>query len=245
MNISVFKKIDISEKAGRVYLALLRLGPSSVRQLADECDLNRGTTYDALKLLQERGLVRYFKARTKQQFVAEDPAVLESLVAAQEAALARTKQAVHELIPELQALHHSGGERPIAKYYTQDELQHILLDVLETCEHAEDPMYRIYSAAGVRTCLYEAYPEFTQERIRRGIHVRALAIGDGGRLHGLDERKYLSQVSQDTPTYILIYPGKTAYISLDAKGSPIGVVIENHGISFTQQQLFDVLWNQY
>ena len=47
VDISLLKKLGFTDKCAQVYLALLRLGPSSVRALAEESGLNRGTTYDA------------------------------------------------------------------------------------------------------------------------------------------------------------------------------------------------------
>jgi hypothetical protein len=118
-----------------------------------------------------------------------------------------------------------------------------LQDVLDTCEASDELNYRIYSSSGIREYLYEDFPTFSDVRIGKGIAVKAIAFGEGGELRGLDERKWLkSEVS--TPTYIIIYPGKTAYISLDAKNELVGVVIENEGICETQKVIFDSLWDK-
>ena len=70
MNINYLKKLGFSDKVAKVYLGLLLLGPSSVRTLAEHVEYNRGTTYDALKWLQEEGVVSFFKKDSKQHFVA-------------------------------------------------------------------------------------------------------------------------------------------------------------------------------
>jgi sugar-specific transcriptional regulator TrmB len=80
MDISLLKKIGFPDKSAAIYLALLRLGPSSVRNLAEKCELNRGTTYDALKWLQDQGVVNYYQKDTKQLFVAEDPERLKLIM---------------------------------------------------------------------------------------------------------------------------------------------------------------------
>lgn len=256
MNINLLKKLGFSDKSAKIYLALLQLGPSSVRSLADFCDLNRGTTYDALKWLQEQGVVNYYKKESKQHFVAEDPAKLHDIIEQQKQELLRLDGSLDTFIPELQALHHSGGERPVAKYYDAKHIAEILEDVLITCEHDREATYRIYSSEGLREYLYADFPTFSDVRIAKGISVKVLAIGDGGELRGLDERKWLSISSKQehdsgasvhnlynsVPTYIIIYPGKTAYISLNAKEEPIGVVIENDGVYQTQRFIFDQLW---
>jgi len=242
MDITLLKKLGFSDKSAMVYLELLRLGPSSVRKLASACELNRGTTYDALNWLKDAGVVTYYKQDTKQFFVAEDPTRLHQMVAREEEELHATDKKLDELIPELQALHHRGGERPVARYYEKDEIKDILEDVLLTCEDKERPMYRAISTEGIRSTLYHDFPTFSDVRIAKGIAVKVLAIGKGGELRGLDERKWID-AAQEKPTYIIIYPGKTAYISLNAKDEPIGVVIENDGIYETQKVMFDTLWN--
>jgi hypothetical protein len=102
-------------------------------------------------------------------------------------------------------------------------------------------LYRIYSAAGIREYLYDDFQSFSDARIARGIRVQVIALGEGGETRGLDERKWLGG-NPTTPTYIIIYPGKTAYISRDQHNAPVGVVIENEGIARTQSIIFDSLW---
>lgn len=241
MDINLFKKLGFSDKSAKIYLALLGLGPSSVRKLAKSCELNRGTTYDALKWLQDQGVVNFFKKESKQLFVAEDPNHLKGLIDKKEQDLRDVERSVDQFIPELQALFYRGGERPMAKYYEKSELNIILEDILETCEQGLDKTYRIYSAEGVREYLYENFSTFSDARVAKGISVKVIAVGKGGELRGLDERKWL-EVKNETPTYIIIYPGKTAYISLNAKSEPVGVVIENSGVYETQKIIFDELW---
>jgi len=242
MDIGILKKLGFTDKCAKIYLALLRLGPSSVRRLAQNCDLNRGTTYDALKWLQDEGIVTFYQKDTKQYFVAEKPEKLLEMIKRRDEELHDLNNDIEKIIPELQALHNKGGERPVARYFEKSELHHILEDVLETCEQSDEKRYCMYSSAQVRGYLYQDFSTFSDVRISKGIKVNVIAIGDGGELRGLDERKHL-HTFQDTSTCIIVYPGKTAYISLDAKGEPVGVVIENEGIYETQKLIFDNLWN--
>jgi hypothetical protein len=89
--------------------------------------------------------------------------------------------------------------------------------------------------------LYDQFPTFSDVRVAKGIRVQAIALGDGGELRGLDERKWLKK-DLVTPTYMILYPGKTASISLDAKGDPMGVVIENEGVYEMQRTIFEEIW---
>lgn len=242
MDIDVLKKLGFSDKSAKVYLALLSLGPSSVRVLAERADLNRGSTYDALKWLQDQGVVSFYKQEKKQFFVAESPGKLEHLLQVREEELKTVERKLEKVIPELRALYDSGGARPVARYFDKKGLKDILEDVLETTASSDEKVYRIYSAEGLRKYLYKDFPSYSDARVAKGISVQVIALGKGGELRGLDERKWIEE-SSETPTYIMIYPGKTAYISLNGKGEPVGVVIENQGVYETQRLIFDRLWN--
>ncbi len=243
MDISIFKKLGFSDRESRIYLALLVLGPSSVRQLAKKTELNRGGIYEALKWLREMELVSFYEKDTKQYFVAEEPNKLHEMVKRQTQALTEVDKKLKEVVSELKSVYDRGGERPVARYYEKGEIRQILEDVLEKCEKHCVMEYRVYSDANIREYLYEGFETFSDARVAKGIAVKVIALGGGGELRGLDERKWLNK-KNSTPTYIIIYPGSTAYISLNAKGDLVGVVIENDGVSATQQNIFDALWEK-
>lgn len=238
----LLQSLGFSDKAANIYLALLSLGPSSVRKLAEKAGLNRGTVYDTLKWLQEENLVDYYEKDSKQYFVAEDPSRLQDLLNRRSAVLNDLDKKMSDFIPELKSIYDKGGERPVARYYEKKDVHKILEDVLNTCEKTGENLYRIYSTAGIRENIYDDFPSFSDARVAKGIRVKVIAIGAGGELRGLDERKWLEIKDQSTPTYIIIYKGKTAYISLNAQHEPVGVVIENNGVYETQKNIFDSLW---
>ncbi|PIR04326.1 MAG: transcriptional regulator [Candidatus Magasanikbacteria bacterium CG11_big_fil_rev_8_21_14_0_20_39_34] len=251
MEANYLKKLGFSDKSVKIYLALLSLGPSSVRKLAEKTGINRGTTYDILKELLEHGVVSYAHKDTKQKFFAENPDKLHKIVESRRNDLERAEREIDKALPELQALYSKAGDRPIARYYTREQIQDILEDILEVCSESEEKMYRIYSTQGIREYIYEDFPTFSDVRVARGIEVKVIAIGDGGELRGLDQRKWMTEKNTEqgettdgkpVETYIIMYPGKTAYISLNAQDEPVGVVIENEGVYQTQRNIFDNLW---
>jgi len=245
MDITIFKKLGLSEKETIVYLSLLEHGAVSVRNLAKAADLNRGTTYDILKKLQDLGLVSFFHKNTKQHFVAEDPDKILKLLANRQVELDKAKEKIKELVPELKSLQEKGGDKPVTKFYEgKPGVKFILDDILISMKALSQKDYYVYSAAGVREDVYGAYPEFNKKRIKRNIKANTISLSAGGGTYGLDERKWLKteKASEGNMTYILIYADKCAYISRDSRNNPVGVIIENKMIYETQKTLFKEMW---
>jgi HTH-type transcriptional regulator, sugar sensing transcriptional regulator len=244
MDITILKKIGLSDKEIKVYLKLLEYGAISVRSLAELTELNRGTTYDILKKLQEIGLVSFYHQDTKQKFVAEDPDKLYKVINDQEDELKKAKSKIKEMIPELKSLQEKGGNRPITKLYeSKDGIRQILEDLLQTMETEKNKEYYVYSATKASDDINKAFPEFTKQRIKKGINVKAISLAKGGGVYGLDERRWLA-TNEESATFIIIYAGKCAFISRDSSGNPVGVIIENLAIYETQKIIFLNLWEK-
>lgn len=244
MDITILKKLGLSDKEIKVYFSLLEHGAISVRGLSELTDLNRGTVYDILKRLQEMGLVSYYHQETKQKFVAEDPEKLLKLAEDKEDELRKLKDGINEMVPELKSRQDKGGQRPATKFYENKAgVRTILQDVLSVMagRPEDEREYYIYSATNVSADIKAAYPDFTKDRIKRKIRVKSVSLAQGGGLHGLDERRWLGS-NEESATFILIYYNKCAFISRDSQEKPVGVIIENKMIYETQKTIFLRLW---
>jgi sugar-specific transcriptional regulator TrmB len=241
-------QFGLNEKEISVYLSLISLGPSPVRLIAKQARVNRGTTYDILKSLIGLGLVSYYKQYgkedKKQYFVAETPQKLLDAIENKKRGLETLKVELKKSLPELESMYEKSGARPVVKYYEGNGgVRTILQDVFDTLGKLRGRLYHVYSSADIRNYLHKAYPNFTKDRIKAGISVKVIAIGRGGELVGLDERKWLLQ-EESSPAYILIYSGKVAMISLDATGQPVGVVVEDQALYETQRMIFEFNWEK-
>jgi sugar-specific transcriptional regulator TrmB len=241
----VLEKLGLSPKEVRVYVTLLKEGPSSVRQMAAATGINRGTVYDSLKNLQAMGLARFYNKETKQYFVAEPPVKLEDLARERMDELERANEKLTHVIAELDSVYDGGSREPVARMYEGPEgIKVILEDVLSSMELMKEKEYYVYSSSAVRDAgLYSAFPTYTAERIDARIRVRNISLGKAGTTAGLDERKWIP-ATESSPTYILIYAGKVANIFLDKSGQLVGLIIDNKGIYETEKLLFASLWER-
>lgn len=239
---TTLKQLGLSDKEIRVYLALLHDGPSSVRTLATAAEVNRGTTYDILKTLIKRGLVSYYHQDTHQYFLAEDPEKLNGFLRDRIQELEESKHDVEKIIPELKSVYDRAEDKPVVKYYQGSKgVRTVLNDVLDVMSEAEDREYYVYSASDIRQHLYEGFPNFAKERVKRKIKCKVIAVGSGGQLWGMDERRWLSK-TEGSPTYMIIYHKKLCLISLDKHGQPIAMIVSDPGLYQTNKMIFEQLW---
>lgn len=240
----LLKSLGYSDKEIAVYLTVLSTGPAPVRKIATAAEVNRGTTYDILRSLLEQGLISYYHQEKKQYFVAENPDRLLAVIDTKTENLQQAKKEVSDALPELSSLFAQAGEKPVVKYYEGlVGVRRILEDVLETVGHLSEKKYIVYSSTTIRDVLYKAYPEYTKHRIAEKISVRAIAIGSGGEEAPLSSRRWLTK-EEGAPTYMIVYGGKTAFISVSKAGEPRGVILEDHATSETQTLLFEQLWKR-
>ncbi len=241
---AILQKIGLSDKEIKVYLSCLRLGPSPVRKISAEAGINRGTAYDILKALIELGLVSYYHQDKHQYFMAEEPERLRTVLDKKEEQLRDVKAEVADIIPQLKSIYDKAGAKPVVKYYDGSAgIKFILQDVLSSCVKNRQTEYYTFSSSTIKNILYQAYPEFSADRIKAEINVKAVSIGPGGQKQGLDERKWLTE-KESAPTYTLIYAGKVAMISVDNNGNPLGVMIEDENIYQTQKMVFEFIWGK-
>lgn len=243
---NLLKEYGLSDKEIAVYLALIKLGPSPVRVLSSESKVNRGTTYDILKDLIIQGLVSYYNKESHQFFTAESPDKLVLALEQKQKDLERVKEKIQENLPQLRQAFGQQGGKPIMKLFEgQKGLRQILEDILHTMDRADEKIYFVYSSANVRKNVYQSMPDFSDRRIKRKIFVQTIALGPGGQLVGLDDRKWMNKEERELgATYQIIYGGKVAHISLDNSENPVGVVIENQAIYKTQKMIFEFNWSK-
>lgn len=240
------KDFGLSSKEIAVFTALLDIGLSDVKAIVTRSGVNRGTCYDVLESLEDQGLVVRSEQGKLFKFSSISPERLIQVLNDKRNKLEHFQKEIESNLPELMARFGAGGGKPkVSVWEGKSGIHTILADVLDSVSKLKVKEYSVFSSSGLRESIYKAMPEFSKERIKKGIKVKTIAIGDGGRLVGLDERKWLTKKEANAAsTYELIYADKVAHISLSESGSPIGVIIQNPDINSTQKIIFQSLWER-
>jgi len=242
---SILTKLGLTQQDAQVYMALLKAGPTSIRQVAKATKINRGTTYEALKRLVNLGLVGSRTQGNRGHYFAEPPQKINDLIDEKQHEINQIKGQASELISTLKAFGDWNVGGPKVRFFEDDEgVVAILKDVLTTTAKLEPKDYCVYSSRALRQYIYRRFPGFTKRRVKEGIFVRTIAIGTGGDPLQTAERKWLPESkNESSSSYNLIYGDKFALISVSSDLTPYGVVIEDAGVAAMQRLLFNNLWH--
>src|ERR1035437_3058977 len=117
---ALLKGLDIADNEAVTYAALLRLESTSIRKIAADTGINRGTTYDALKKLMTHGLVSVKQNGKREQYTAESPDKIYDIIRDKRRDLLDVSEAAKRVIPDLLSRTASRQGRPLVRYYEDD-----------------------------------------------------------------------------------------------------------------------------
>lgn len=240
-----FEEIGLDNRDKRVYEALLAKPQSSLRTIAANTSINRGSVYESIKRLLSQGLVGSIQIGKQRRYSASEPrAIIQLLQERQDQAIAAQLTATH-YISSLEAIKPPvETPQPFARFYEDHEgIAAVLRDVIATCSSGERVGYRVISTKEVRTFMYHNFANFTQRRIAEKIPVKVIAVEEGGVTEKFSERRWLTPSRGKSPNcYTIIYGTKTAFISKSETNVLLATVIDNEGVADLQKELFDRIW---
>lgn len=240
-----FAQIGLDTRDRRVYEALLEQPQASLRQLAANTGINRGSVYESIKQLVAAGLVGSIQSGKQQRYIAQDPSLIIELLQERQRQAKNAESHASTYIEHLsQTIHKSSKAPSFAIYYEGDEgMAAILRDVLKTMRSQTNKRYYVISSKKIRHYIYANFRNYTRQRIKEGVEVSVIAIGEGGEQDALANRRWMDmQTNVDPNCYTIIYGDKTAFISLNEQNLLSGIVIENSGVTNVQKEQFERLW---
>ncbi len=239
-----FEEIGLETRDKRVYEALVANPQSSLRKIAADTGINRGSVYESIKKLAEQGLVGSIEVGKQRRYTASNPGVIIELLRERQQQTVTAQAAAELYITNLPQPSEPTHTTSFATFYEDHEgIAAVLRDVLATCRNQPEHLYRVISTTRVRQYMYHNFSNFTQRRIAENIMVRVIGVGSGGAPDMLSERKILVATRGEEPNcYTLIYGDKTALITLGETNVLSAIVIDNPGVASLQKELFDHQW---
>jgi len=240
------ENIGLSEKEAAVYMASLELGQSAVQKIAEQAGIKRATTYVIIESLMNKGLVSSIEKGKKTFFVAEDPENIKRLIQKQKSEISEREEIVKDLIPELDLLFKTTGERPVVRFF----------EGIEGIKTIREDFKKggIKETFGILSLdmLFKMFPkheeEITKHRVGQKVKSRVIYTHSKGRVSGATDPQKLRE-SRFVPNELFnfegdmsIYGDKVAITSFNKEKKPISILIEDKTISEFMRKIFELAW---
>src|SRR3989338_7677091 len=128
-------KIGLDEKEAEVYETLLSLGKAGMGQLLNKVSLKRGTCYNAVYGLKDKGLVNELEERGRKVFQVESPDRLAGVLKTNEQSLKEAEQTLIGSLPSLKSAYNLIMHRPNVRFFEgEEEVEQVRADSLTSSE---------------------------------------------------------------------------------------------------------------
>jgi HTH-type transcriptional regulator, sugar sensing transcriptional regulator len=227
------REIGLSDGEAKVYLALLKLGPSPVSNVKQETQLHRTTIYDFVEKLLNKGLISYVIQNNVKFFKAANPERLLEYVKEKEESI---KQIMSEL-KELSSMEKQ--EVRVEIYKGREGFKTVLNDIIKTKQNIVS--YGIDERKFMKRfpILMENY--FAKER-EAGIKERILTaehIKEEYQSKSTEYRRIPKQFFNPTPT--IVYGEKVLIIIQEPF---VCILIEQKELADSYRKYFEMLWEK-
>lgn len=222
----------------KVYLSARELGSSTAQNIATKAKISRTATYEAIELLQKRGLVSVSTIGKKHLFSAEDPErIVEYLKKEQQ----RAQTTLHDIERSVEGIWLlSGGSRPIMKVYEGEEALHAYFSHVASVKPKEwleiSNLDDVYRHLDEKTLLKarDAFSGLSPETFRL-LHRGKLR----NPIRGIQYREVTSSLG-DFHGNIAVYDDCIALVTY--VGKLTSIIIESPALAETMRVTFELAW---
>jgi len=244
--INELEKVGLSDKEAQVYLASLRLGGSSIQDIAEASGVNRTTTHVIMRGLIEKGLASSFTTGKKQNFTAESPDVLKAVLAKREQNIMEIRKDLTKVLPDLRDIYTSSEKRPQVRFLEgREAIRTMDEDFLKT-ESNINLIKSFVPLDNLRDTMLPENDGTNIQRVKARLPVRVIYTHRDGIQEGINSKDMLREgrfIPRDKfpfSTEISLYSNK---LHMTNYAEPIsGVIIENAQIANSMRAIFDLAW---
>lgn len=240
------REIGLTDSEAKVYLALLKLGPTQKGQILKETKTAPSKIYHVIQKLIDKGLVSYFNKNNVKQFKAASPENIKEYIAQKKKNLEKQEKKFSKIIPQLKKLHESPKKEPTAEiFYGWRGLETIHNDVYNTLSEGETDFVFGASKGGDTKKIQEFFIKQSFRKKRKEIKIKAI-FNENSREHAeITSRKGKSGLVKKflpttVPVEVNVYGDKVAIINL--RKQPLIFLIKDKETAEAFREYFKELW---
>lgn len=239
-------QLGLTDKESAVYLSVLENSNATIPSISKDIELSRGTTYDIVEKLRNKGFLTEIKKGKKRKLIADNPTgKLYSLLDEKHYELQKSKKIVENILPTINALDPRDAFKPQIRVYEGEKGFNKVWDEIFSC-----PDKKFLSLARIETFIEFAGLHFLEEiqerKFKLGFSSRAINENSPSalKLKNVDSKYHretrIAPKEFSFPSTEIIFGDKIAMFS--TREENIIVVIESKDFAETHRQYFEMMW---
>jgi sugar-specific transcriptional regulator TrmB len=246
MDTKALQNIGLTDGEIRVYLALIKLGPSTSGPIIDKSKVSGSKIYNILERLMQKGIVSYIIKDKTKYYQAEDPIKIKEYTDKREKEFQEQKQEIEKLIPDLQLQKQSEISKSEAQIYKGFK------GVQTVVEHIYSKLKKgdMFYSMGIPSFQKDKYHSYWKKdhlkRVKAGIHCKMLfntatskEILKNRNKYKYAEARYMP-IPIETAFWVLVYKNVAVLILQSDEG--MAIEITNQQIAESFKQYFEAFW---
>lgn len=229
------KQIGLAHNESKIYLILLKLGPSMAGKIAKESNIDRSACYDSLKALLKKGLISYVIEANRKTFSANSPQRLADF-------MKEKQELVADVLPNLSNYYKGEkGKSQVTMYKGAKGLKSVFEDILEKARGKEN---LVIDSSGIFAEKMPFYaPHYIKGLEKNKIKVRQIVRRE--RMNQLNSSKttnlrFFPKGQKENTITTNIYADKIAILLWT--DVPEAIIIENKAAAESYRDYFEILW---
>ncbi|HLC33060.1 MAG TPA: helix-turn-helix domain-containing protein [Candidatus Nanoarchaeia archaeon] len=235
-----------------IYLALLKLGPSTNSPITRQTQLQSSTVYYCLNSLIEKGFASYILKGNRHVFNAVDPEQIPRLLEQKKEELEKQQQRIVQLVPKLKGQQNTLKEPTVAEVYEGFRgLQTIFNQLLNELKRGDTyEAFVIEQSLSEPSTLQLLFQRHNKSIKAKGIKLRLLA---SEQFRSIFEKMYgkeflrtyqeIRYTPETTPVGITIYRNNVI-THVSEEGKPISFKIRNKKLADAYRAYFNEVWKR-
>ncbi len=244
MNLSDLTALGLSTVESSIFLALLRLGPSSVAELVKETKYYKANIYQALERLYQKGIVSYHSQENRKIFRIQKPDSLLDYISQKEKKLALQRQLAKKIIDEVSKLKKTDSSSESAEvFYGLAGVKKIYKDIIEQkldCYVFGSPLESELIIGDYFWKNFHLKQKELGLKMKMIFH-KSLRHWRNNISKDVVELRFLDEAFEPL-TETTIYDDCVALVVWEE--NPVVTIIKNRHVAESYKQIFDLLWKQ-
>jgi HTH-type transcriptional regulator, sugar sensing transcriptional regulator len=246
METKALQNIGLSDGEIRVYLALIKLGPSTTGPITNKSRVSNSKIYHILEKLLQKGIISYVIKEKTRYYQAEDPEKIKIYVNKKEKEFQEQKKEIEKLIPQLKLHQQTEKTKSETQIYKGFRGIQTIADKMYATLKKGDTFYNLGVPSRQEDKYHNYWDEDHEKRIKLGIKCQMLfnyntpkkILKNRNSYKDCDARYMTLKI--ETPSWILIYKNTTVIVL--QSDEPTAIEIQNKEITQSFKQYFEAFW---